>query len=287
MRNEIPVDHHPNSLEKDLITSKLLFELTLFSTLSFILAFLLIRFLLNLQLVVLLKYFSIHFQCSLFDTQFSTFDGSKWNFRRILFVFGSGYFAMTILGILLARFLKKAHNLNWKIRLFLTWLSFISSNTLPAAMVGGFLFFSRFGFAFQWLVKDLLTRGIISLAALILMVIFRQGWLTLFLRASPKRSFLQADHLRGIFVSNAFIKPLLAGFVILLLFNNHLIDGFWPLFLLSLVMVTIPFPGTNIPFKAINIRRSEKRIFNSPTQLYLLIFIVVLLWICGRFEVGI
>ncbi|MEI6898832.1 MAG: hypothetical protein WCL00_03045 [Bacteroidota bacterium] len=272
--------------EKDHITSQFLFELAVFSTLGFILAFLLIRSLLNIQLVVLLKHYSIHFQGSLFDTWFTSFDGTKWSYKRILLVFGSGYLFITIFGIILAQFLKKTRNIPWKFRLILTWISFVSANTLPAAMIGGFLFFSRFGFAFQWLMKDILYRAMIALAALILMLLFRQGWVTLFLRASPRRSFLQEDHLRGIFISNVFIKPMLAGFVILLFFNKPLIDGFWPLFLLSIGMVTIPILGNNMPFQAINIRRSEKMIFTSNSYYYLLILLVGLLWVCGRFEIG-
>jgi hypothetical protein len=272
---------------KETITSQLLFKLTLFSTTLFVFLTLFLRFLLNLQTALLLRIYSIHFQYRLFDIHFSTEDGTKWPVARILLVFGLGYLVFSLAGIFLVAILSKIHNVSWKIRLFLTWMAFLLINTLPAGIIAGVLFFNCFGIAFHWLIGNIIIRSLIAASILVIMILLKPTWVFLFLKASPMRMFSRDDVHQKLYIQNAFFKSWLGGFLILLVFNRPLFDGFWPVFLLSLGFIAMPLFNQRYIHKKLHISRSPKKIISSHYSFLYILVILVLIWFVGTFRINV
>jgi hypothetical protein len=266
--------------------SQMLFELTLFSTTIFVFSALLLRFLMNLQTAVFLKIYSIHFQYRLFDIRFLTADSTKWPIERILLVFGLGYLVFSIAGVILLVVLRKSHNLDWKIRLTITWIAFLLANSFFAGIIAGVLFYTGFGVAFQWLIGNIIIRSLIAAGALGMMILFKPFWVFLFLKTSPRRMFLKDDEQQKQYFQNVFFKSWLWGFIILLLFNLPLYDGFWPVFLLSLGFIAIPLFDRPVLYDNLFIRKSEKKIFFSRYALISLFVILLIIRISGSFSIG-
>jgi hypothetical protein len=268
------------------VRSRFLFKLTLFSTFVFVFAVLILRFLLNLQTAALLRIYSIHFQYRLFDIQSSTVDGTKWPVARILLVFGLGYLVFTFAGIWLVYALRRIHNVNWKTRLFLTWMAFLLTSALPAGIIAGIFSFNCFGIAFQWLVWNIIVRIIIGTGVLVMMIISRPLWVFLFLKASPSSIYFADNEHQKVYIRNVLLKAWFAGSIILLVFNKPMFDGFWPVFLVSLGFSIIPLFNRPVLYNNLYIRKSEKKVFSSRYSLLFILIILTLIWVAGNYRIN-
>ena len=268
------------------LSSRGLIELSLFSTFNFVFAALLIQFLLTLETAILLKIFSINFQYRLFTIIFAWQSGFKWTENQIYLVYGSGPLILSAIGFSLLLSLKKLRMVNWKIRLFVTWIAFMLVNSLPCSIIAGVLFFEGFGIAFHWFIDSYILRGIIAIIVLIIMVFFSRFWKRLFLKASYTSAFINNGNNQRIFLNNAYLKPWFYGFLILLLFNRPFNNLFWPAYLLSLGYLAISFLDNAIMQFSLQIRKSDKRIFSNRSQLVYFIITLMLIWLAGNFRIN-
>ena len=269
---------------EETVTSQFLFELTLFSTSIFVFSALLLRFLLNLQTFLLLRIYSIHFQYSLLNIRFSSEDGTKWPFARILLVFGLGFLVFSFAALLLVKKLRKIHKGNWKFRLFLTWIAFLFAHTLPAGIIAGVLFYNSFGIAFHWLISNMIFRSLIAAGVLVLMILFRPLWLFLFLNASPRRIFVKNNKYQNVYIQAVFFKSWLLGFLILLVFSLLVPDGFWPVYIFSLGFIAVPLFNKRGVHKKFHISRSEKKIISSRYAVLFVLVFLLILWVENTFK---
>ena len=274
-----------NQAEEE-VTSQLLLGLTLFSSVLFVFSALILRFLLTLQTAVFLWIFSIHFQYRLLDIQFSTIDSTKWPYLKIVLVFGLGYLVLSFAGIFLLIALKKIHRIPWKIKLFLTWMAFLLVHALPAGLLAGILFFNGFGIAFQWTVSSILVRSMTGVVVLGIMVLFRNSWAKLFLKTCPNSAFLKNDKYKSWYIKHVFFISWIIGYVFLLAYNKPLLNGYWPVFFLSIGIVATPLFLQSEFNTSSSVRKSETIIFKSLYPVLFLLCILVLAWLAryGRID---
>ncbi len=271
----------PVNTDEEIESAQLLNQLTYLSTSIFIFSFLAFRFILNVFTSILISSQSLKFRYRLFDYTFNSVDGDKWPIEKIILVFGAGYVLLTIIGVFLAKKTRYMHNVSWKIRLVMAWVSFLLVNSIPAAIIAGILSINSFGILFNWLVPDMLIRVLIGLGALMTMYLSRNFWIVLFLKASPSSIFLTEDEPMKMYVQHVFCKSWLYGFLILLLFNWPLFDIFWPVFLLSLAFIARPFSSDNILHEDIYVRKSNKKVFSYQNSIYYLLVILLIIRVMG------
>jgi hypothetical protein len=273
----------PSHTAEEFETARLLKQLTYLSASIFVFSFLAFRFTLNGLTSFLIALQSLKFRYRLFDYTFNSVDGGKWPVEKIFIVFGIGYVVLTIFGIILSRKARSIHNVKWKTRLIIAWVSFIMVNSIPAAIIAGVFSTNSFGMLFQWLVPDTLIRVLISLGAVLTMYLSRNYWIYLFLKASPSSIFLSEDEPMKMYVQQVFCKAWLYGFLILLVFNWPLFDIFWPIFLLSLALIIRPLSQNHLLIEDIYVRKSNKVVFSNPKTIYYLIGTLLLIRVVGTF----
>jgi hypothetical protein len=260
-----------------------LFELTLFSSFIFVFAALLIQFLLTLYTALVLKFYSITFQYSLFTIIFLSESSTAWTADQIYFVFFSGPVLLSLIGLFLLFVLKRSAYLNWKTKLTLTWTAFLMVNTFPASIVAGVFFFEGFGMAFQWMIASYPVRGIIAFFTLSAMVLFSHFWWRLFIRASYSSEFLEHGENQWIFIRAVYFKPWIFGFIILMLFNWPYDNFFWRTFLLCMGFLSVALIDRRTRmFRKPKIMKSDKKIFSSRYQYFYFLLALILLWVADN-----
>ncbi len=260
---------------------KALNQLFLFSTIVFVFSALFVQFLMTLQTAILLRHFSISFNYNLFGISFSSVNGAKWPEERIFLVFGFGTLVFFVTGLLLWFLTNKIKHISWKLRLFLTWLSFLLIHTLPLGMFSGIFFFDGFGIAFNWLFNEFYIRLIFAFLAIVVIMILRPLWMSLFLRSAYSTSFFSGRVNRGIFIMKAVVQPWIAGFIILMPFALQMKTWFWLVYLVGLGLVLLPLFGNQAPLRKSMIDKYDKKIFNLKYPLPLFLVVIVLLWIAN------
>ncbi len=279
------------------LSPRALVELNLFSACLFVVAALFTQFLLTLITASLLKANSISFQYSLFainfvsEISYSYYTlkdlsqaSTKWSEEQIYFIFGTGPVVVSAIGLRVLYVLKKSIRSGWKTKLILTWMAFMMVNALPCSIFSGVFFYEGFGMAFHWLVTDYFTRGFIGLGLLLYLVMFSRFWRRLFLNACYSPAFTVDEYNQKTFITNAFLKPWLYGFLLLLLFNLPFTSLFWPVFLLSLGI--LPFANQILRYQTICIAKPGNTLFVTYRQVLLIIAALALLWLCGTITVN-
>ncbi len=267
------------------LSARALNELSLFSTSRFIFAALLIQFILTSYTAFLLKIFSISFQYRPFMIIFMSQGSLNWTENQIYLVFGSGPLILTAFGLILFYLMRRLRKLNWKTKLFFTWMAFIMVNTLPFSIIAGVLFFDSFGIAFHWFVTSYILRGIIALATLLGLIFSSRLWQRQFLKTAYSSTFLDNEDYQKWFLVHVYFKPWIYGLIVLLVFNIPFISGYWPLFLLSAGYLAIPLLDFSMR-NNILIRKSDKKIFTSRSQVVLIIIVIGLIWIAGNISIN-
>jgi hypothetical protein len=271
----------PTQTEDDISVAQYLLRLTIFSTAIFVFTALAFRFLLNLQTSILLKVNAFHFRYRLFDITFATIDASKWSLLQVLLVFGLGYLVFTLSGIFLLNRFNAMHNVKWKTRLILTWIALLLTNAIPAAMVAGCFSGNSFGVISHWLAENLVIRLLIAAGALLMMILSRNYWVFLFLKAAPSSYFLTEDEPMAMYVMHIFAKSWLYGFLILLFFNWPMLDIFWPIFFLCFGFIAMPIRSHTAAYEDISIRKSNREVLSSPKTLYYICGVLFIIRITG------
>lgn len=260
------------------LSSRSLFELSLFSTVVFVFAALFVQFLLTLYTATLLKIVAYPFQYRLFSIHYLSESQVGWTDSQILMVFGMGPIIISIIGFWLLNLLKRTSGLSWKIMLVFSWTAFLMVYTLPCGIVVGTFSFDSFGILFKWFNDNFLLRGLIAMAVFASLLFFNQFWLMLFLRTAYSSHFTQESGDRRIFIRNVVFKPWIYGFFILLFFNWPFNSLYWPVFILIIGFLLIPIEDKLLRFPNFHIRDIDSRIFKSRFQIFFFAVLLVLLW---------
>ncbi|MFZ4572435.1 MAG: hypothetical protein ACOYM0_15000 [Bacteroidales bacterium] len=267
------------------LSRRSLLELSLFSTFTFIFSALLMQFLLTVIGMLLLKYFGLKFQYSLFHITFLSHSNTRWSAGMIYLVFGSGPLLLSAAGVILLLVLKNLKMAGWKTKLILTWLAFLFLNALPCGILAGTLFFDGFGMAFFWAVNSFIIRGILALVVLAALVLLSRFWYRLFLKSAYTTTFLDSSETQKTFIVSVFLKPWIAGVIILMGFNFPFKEWYWPVFLLSLGYMAVTLIGSQALNRKPRIKKSDKQIFTSRTQMVFVAIALVLIWVAGNVKI--
>jgi hypothetical protein len=182
--------------------------------------------------------------------------------------------------ILLNRF-NAMHNVKWKSRLILTWIALLLTNAIPAAMVAGCFSGNSFGVISHWLAENMGIRLLIGAGALLMMILSRNYWVFLFLKAAPSSYFLTEDEPMAMYVMHIFAKSWLYGFLVLLFFNWPMRDIYWPIFFLCYGFIAMPIRSHTAAYEDISIRKSNREVLSSPKTLYYICGILLIIRIAG------
>jgi hypothetical protein len=269
---------HTEVKKADSLKPHSLNQLALFSTAVFVFSALFLQFLMTFQTAFLLKHYSISFIYRLFGIGFSSVSAVKWSEARIFLVFGMTVMVFFAAGLLLLFILKKQKQLNWKIKLVITWMAFLLIHSLPMGMLAGTFFFDGFGIAYTWLFDSAWVRGLVALLALLVVMYFRPFWMKTFLKSVYSTSFLSDNGGRKAFIKHAFILPWIFGIIILLPFALLHQAWFWLFSYVGLGIVVFPVFWNKIPTRKFLVVKSDKRIFHVKYPLVLILAIAVFLW---------
>jgi hypothetical protein len=277
------------------LSSRALFELTLFSTFVFILAALLMQFLLTLYTALLLEINHISFRYSLFainfvsESSYSLFPiddlahrSRIWTEEQIYIIFGSGPVILTAVGVRLLFVLKNKILAPWKTRLALTWMAFLMVNALPCSIIAGALFYDGFGTAFQWAVTNYMVRGLAGLGVLLLLIIFSHFWQRQFLNTAWDEAYAGDEYHQRKYIRHVYTRPWIFGMFLLVLYNWPFRNLLWPAFLVTLGV--LPLFNQRLRYQAIVVAKSTAGIFSSRRQVLILFGAIVAALASGCFK---
>jgi len=259
-----------------------LLELSLYSTFIFIFSALLMQLILCAWMMLLLLHFGINFRYSLFHIFFLSESGTKWSENMIFLVFGSGPVLLSAVGLILLLVLKKLSMAAWRTKLLFSWLSFLMVNALPCNILAGTLFYNGFGVAYFWMVNSLIFRIIFSFIILAILVGISFYWYRFFLKTAYTKAFLNDKDNQRTFFSAVFLRPWIAGLIVLIGFNWPFTDWYWPLTIFCLGFMGIAIMGNSRIQSKPMIKKSDKKIFNDQWQIALFAMALILEWFAGN-----
>ena len=259
-----------------------LYQLFLFSTLHFVLAAIIVQFLMNLQNVIILKMYYFNLLYTPLGVKFLYSDVSKWTIPKIFEVYGLIPLAFFVIGILMVWILRKRKLGYWKLRLLLTWMAFIFVHTLPVGLIAGTLIFDGFGIAHQWLIQDITIRIGAALAIIAVVRMYRSLWQTLFLKAAYAGVFVSDYTNRRTYLRNAFVRPWYIGCLLLFPFAWKAHSIYWLAFLLGLGIVVMPLSSLSVPSINLAVAKSKVKFwtFRYPFD-FLIMLLLALWWLCN------
>jgi len=196
-------------------------------------------------------------------------------------VFGFAYLFSTIIGAAVVIVFKKVHSIHWKLRMAMTWCAFFLCNSILAGIISGLLFFNNFGIVVQWMIGGLQLMGIVAGGVLFMMIMTRPYWAYMFFKSTPSGIFMKDPKTRDVYIQNVFLKSWFFGSIVLMFFNWPMLNLFWPIFLLSLGIITVPLFKLPPLLEAIRIKKTEKNVFNSRRPFYFLIGLLVVVRVIG------
>lgn len=260
------------------------FELSLYSSLIFVLAALFLQAIISFQTRLFLRYYSISFTYNIFGIQYSSVDADVWPEDRIFLVYGLGLVLYFGLGILLYLWLNKSKRIHWKLRLFFTWLAFFMVYSIPVGMFVGTFLFGGFGYAYSWLLGNIFIRGILALFAMAIAIYNRKIWLKLFLKAAYSASLISNGNRRRIFIQLIFVYPFLIGFLLVALFAIPISAWPWLATTLGMGLIVLPIFGNKISKRKCKVYKNDKKIFRFAFPLVQVSFILLLLWLANYYS---
>lgn len=249
-------------------------ELMWFSTFMFILAGLLVRFVINVQTGLLMKYFHVRYEYRVYGNILEKGARGNWSDWKVILVFAIGPLVAFGLGFLVINDLKKNKHLAWKSRLFLTWLAFVMILILPMSMLAGVFFYDDFGYAFANIFMSKLIRAGLSLIILALTIYFRSVWIRLFLKTAYSHRIVDQQKL---FLKRVFILPWMIGTLILMPFAVVGQYWAWLILLILLGLVVLPVFNQGNPKFRLRLYKSDNKIGFKNDRSFFLYFIAIIL----------
>jgi len=250
-------------------------ELLWFSTFIFTLTALFVRFAINLQTAVVMKFLHIKYEYQPFGNLLEKAGRGNWTDSKVILVFSIGPLVAFLLGLVILMILKNNKLLTWKTRLVLTWIAFVFIHLLPFGMLAGVVFYDDFGYAFTNIFMSPMVRLAISLIFIVVAVYFRPFWLKLFLKASMSHRIASQ---RSTYLKFVFIRPWMLATLILAVFAA--IGQYWSWLTVIVLMgiVVLPFFNWADPKMKLKLSKTGTRfIFKNTFSIVLYVFIIVAL----------
>jgi len=260
---------------KEFFTSRELRELFLFSTFIFIMCALLVQFFLTFMTALLLRHYSISFSWSLFWITFPYYSFAHWTMFRIYFVNSAGMLILFFTGVIMAN--KRFRH--WKLKLIMTWLTFILINILPTGLLAGIFLYNEFGIAYTWFFQSIITRIVIAVIAMLIIIFLKPYWIKKFLQTTYTTAFLSDSRDIEKYIKYCMILPWIAGTMVLLAFVIPEHAWFWMVSLLGLGFVVLPVYTERISPMGIMIYKTGKKIFPVRNPLIFIIIVLFVIWI--------
>lgn len=268
------------------LSGKQLLKLSFLSAMLFIIAALVVQFIVTGTSAILLRHYSFSFHYKLFAVFYSFWGGVSWSEHRIYLVFLSGPILISFIGFLSYLLIKKVHYLPWRTKLFLTWFTFIALNYIPFSIISGSLFYDQLGIAFQWIVKIFIVRMLIALVILGLLLLTTRFWLRLFIKCAYSTEFLSDEDEQYYFLRHTFLIPWITGLVILMAFNLPFENWFWPVLVLTMGFPGFVFHDFDYRFKKVKIKKQEPVVFGNGFHAFILSGFIILCWVFNLFTIN-
>lgn len=257
-------------------------DLFLFSTFVFTLSALFVQCAITGITSLLLRHFSISFVYRLLQISYSSEGHGTWNEGRVLFV----YSIPLIIALAAGYILLQLHPREWKIRLILTWLSFVLISCLPCGFFAGIFVYQSFGIAERWMFPNLLIRGAFGIAMMGAFLLSRPFWIRRFFESIYSLSFVSEPGLLDQYFRNVMIRPWLVGSVVLSVFAVSNGNWFWFMMVIGMGLVLLPLFFRRIFLPEIFIYKSDKKIFSFKNPLRFIVLALTLLYFLSLIKVS-
>ena len=199
---------------------------------------------------IFLEHYDIHFHYRIFGIAYPANSGGNWTTFKTLFIYLMLPFIWMLTGLLMMSLLKNSRHIQWRQRLFLTWMAFILVMQFPAGLVAGIFIFDEIGFALFTLFQNIFLRAVAALFVMGMMIYYRPSWLWLFLKTAYSRRFLQEIPEKRSFLRQAFIFPWFIGMILLVIPSFYFGYYFVAITLPAMGLVVTPLFNRVIPAKS-------------------------------------
>lgn len=248
---------------------------TLFSTISFVASFYLVHILITLFQVFYLRANGVNLTGSFQWIRFLPGDQGIWDETMIFIAYGMPYLVSVVAGGILSGWLAGEGRLDWRIRIFFTWLAIHAIMQFAGGAAYAALFYDGFGIAYLWLFSIQPVR--IGVTFFVLLVLFATGsrWMRLFFKGSPSRVFFNELKYRYKFFWFAVLIPWLTGstFIMLYLFppanRAVFIQLFCYLLILGPMLKILPL------VEPPRLVKSEKAVFQKTWMVVVVVIVLV------------
>lgn len=196
----------------------------------------------------LLRLSSISFTYTPLNIVFTSIAKGSWNLEKLIVVYGFVTLVFLVFGFFLFFILMKHRFKNLKLRLFLSWLAFLSVNLPAVNLSAGVFLYAEFGMAYTWIVNSLVLQIIIALIVLALAVAMRPIWIHRFLQVSYSSTLIDSYDDKKRFIRAAFVLPVFPAFLVVLLSGISVSAYFWIVSFLFYLLLALPLVGYGIPY---------------------------------------
>lgn len=229
----------------------------IWSAFMMVVAGLALRVLHVLLTALLLKVFSFSFSWQLLRIAYPYAAGSAvWSDGKVITVYVLGTLFFLGLALLLIRQLLRLRVFNMKLRLFLTWFSFLSAHLFFVGLVAGIFINDELGMAFSWFFPSLSVRAAIVLVLFGISLLFRPLWVSLFLKISGSRTAIETYGKKRNYFRPVFLWPFVAGTLLSLPYALAVGSLFWVAGILALSLVALSLSVVSMPEKTPRLLKS-------------------------------
>jgi len=212
-------------------------SVTLFSLNCFLLTAVFLQFSLIGVKAMLMVFFKIPFTWHPLYLKNVSGNLELWGFDKLFLVYGGIPLLYFLLGLLLAYYLRQNHDIRWRGRLLLTWLSFFMVNALFAGMFASLISFDGLGVVLIWLFPGYLIRFFIAAMAAMIMLLSKPFWEQLFYKATYSKSILRSSKSKELFFKQIYTAPWLLSIPIFLIFSIISAKWYWTASIIAMGMV--------------------------------------------------
>jgi hypothetical protein len=254
--------------------------LFVWSSILLLSAAIVLRFLHTFLTASFLRFFSISFKYTPLNIKYTTEGFGNWTIESMIVVYVLVAVFFLFFGLSLVRILKVIRLKNLKVKLFLTWLAFLSTHFLATSMIAGAVIYAEFGFAFSWMIKFLPVRIIIALFGVGVFLYFRSFWIKLFLKTAFSRRAIESYEARKTFIMVVFILPVLSATFVLAIYAYAVSSLFWLISFIGYWLHVFPVASTSIPYYSPRlVKTNDTYFFSWVTGLKMVGWLVLLLFI--------
>jgi hypothetical protein len=218
---------------------------TVISAVLCLISFILTRILDTSILAIFAWINNITFNYSPFQVTFPAYGQQGWSEGKVIFIYTLPYLIFGLLGMFMPETISRKWD--WKVRLFITWVSFQMILLVSASLIAGIFEFKQIGVALKWLLPYIWLRILLVMITIVFLLFGIRRFTWYFLRAVPTRRLLKGiSEMKSWIVFGALIPILLSNLIIIPIGLQISNLNFGVSFIVSLIFLLIIYNTVSI-----------------------------------------